>query len=78
MPVRPGMRRSRMAASKVPFSSALTRGLAVGADGDLVAQPRQLRAHELLQRLFVVDEQDAQAVMSGVANEVLPCRTVSS
>ena len=33
--------------------------LAVGADGDFVPQPRQLGAHELLQRLLVVREQDA-------------------
>ena len=39
----------------------LDGGPAVGADGDLVAQARQLGAHELLQRLLVVDEQDAQA-----------------
>jgi len=37
--------------------------LAVRADGDFVPQPGQLRAHEFLQRLFIVGEQDAQAVM---------------
>ena len=41
----------------------LEGGPAVGADGDLVAQARQLGAHELLQRLLVIDEQDAQAVV---------------
>ena len=41
----------------------LEGGPAVGADGHLVAQARQLGAHELLQRLLVVHEQDAQAFM---------------
>ena len=41
----------------------LERRPAVRADDDLVPQPRQLRAHELLERLLVVGEQDAQALM---------------
>ena len=49
-----------MAASKVALLQRLDGRLAVGADGDLVAQPRQLGAHELLQRPLVVGEQDAQ------------------
>ncbi len=43
------MRRSRMAASNVPFFERLDGGLAVGADRDLVPEPRQLGPHELAQ-----------------------------
>ena len=42
---------------------SLDGGFAVGADRDLVAEARQLRAHQLLQRPFVVHEQDAQALV---------------
>src|SRR5262249_9105926 len=38
----------------------LEGGATVGADRDLVPQPGQFRAHELLQGLFVIDEQHPQ------------------
>src|SRR5262249_49704443 len=41
----------------------LDGGLAVGANGDLVPQARQLGTHELLQRLLVIGEQDPQALV---------------
>ena len=37
----------------------LDRGLAVGADGDLMAEPGHLGSHDFLQRPFIVREQDA-------------------
>ncbi len=45
------------------FFQRLERRPAVGADGDLMAQPRQLGAHEFLERLLVVHEQHAQAAV---------------
>ncbi len=56
------MSRSTRMQSYVFFSSAATAVEAVGADGHLVPHPRQLEAHQLLQRRLVVGEQQLQTV----------------
>jgi hypothetical protein len=48
---------------KGAFLERLERRSAIGANGHFVAEARQFGAHEFLERLFIVHEQDSQALM---------------
>ena len=63
-PLRPGIRRSTMAASKCAFRSRRSR-VPVLANRRLVTHARQLDPHHFANRGFVVDKQDAQLIQSG-------------
>ena len=60
---------SSRAASNEPFSSACIAADAVGADGDLVAEPGQLHLHQVAQVGLVVGEQDAKAALMGLLHD---------
>ena len=70
--LRPGDHLDAVAAGHVEIDQDAVVGVAiergqgggsVGADGRLVAHPRQLDAHQLLQRFLVVGEQQLQSIM---------------
>ena len=56
-----------------PFFEGFHGRNAVRAHDDFVAQPRQFRTHELLQRSFIVSEQDAKTFMRCGAQDKPPC-----
>ena len=63
----PACRDRRSGSRRLLRSSAATAVSAVGTDGHLVPEARQLEAHQLLQRAFVVGEQQLQRLGGLVA-----------